>query len=316
MNESNEQNNQAPGIHVDISYEVKQQIINKFNGCTSSYEYDERIGVWRIQNAKLELFDIIYSPYLYSGEKFGKELYNNEINSEYIEVVDQNFTSLLNLNTTALLNNTRIKVLVVVAGKNELGSSMNFEIGVGQYIPSPVTDLKGVYCRKLNSVKSNNDGIVQEIYDGNITSWKVLGDIKKFWKSNNKNPVKALNYLLPEGLSCVTTLDVFSKLMHIVDFCGNIDFYIWMGGCVEQWLIWPEVACKPLEMAHIEFIQNSGASKKCTMTDVIKQFELYEGQGMFRSNVYLGTFHDMVEVAMPFFSEASNGVFTLDLFKG
>ncbi len=311
-----------PGIMQDTgTYEFRQAAASKLKDYSKGAEFDQ---VWEITDLQLPYFDMIYSPYLYCGAKSGEDLYEKAFTTDCVRISSQEFNNILKLNIQCLLNNYRASVLVCVADNIDGRVGINFELGVGQFLPIPtVIDLEGgesgICCKKIPLPKSKKDGLIQKVYDGNTMPWKVLGRLDDYHKKSSKKewPISELNRLLPNEYASVTTMDIYNKFLATVDFCANIDFYIWVGGCAEQWLVWPERHCQALEYEMLSWMQQQcdETGKACEMDDVVRKFEMYEylpDNLMQRPNVYLGTFKEAMKLCKPYLTSVSNGTFTLD----
>lgn len=310
-----------PGILQDTgTYEFRQAKHDRLHNFSSSYEHNL---VWELKDLQFPYFDLAYSPYVYHGRKSGEALYKQEFTTDAVSISDPHFKDIIQLNTLSLLNHVRASVLVYVADEFDDELGVTFNIGVGQFIPVPtvvsITGSKsGIYCKKTNKLQSNQDGLLQKLYDGNIPHWKILGRLQDYHKKSSRKewPITELNRLLPDNYTSVTTIDILNKFLHIVDFCGNVDFYIWMGGCTEFWLLWPERRCQAIEYEMLMWTQQEyeETNRRCTVEETIKKFQMYLGTPdnvMKRPNVYLGTSKEAMKLCKPFATSVSNGTFTL-----
>lgn len=268
-----------PGVPETASYETRVQAQHHIDKFVGAYELT-KFGYWKIRDIEREYFESIYSPYV-CLEADGT-----------MELADQTFSYLATLNIHCLFLGRRVPILLIGmedAGEELIISTDNTLVELHNV---PIVNLKGQQYTKLDGaceVKSVSvDQTIQTCYEGNILEW---GNIP----SNTAKPV--------------TSLDVFYRLLYTIDFCSHIDFYLWMNTTVESWNTWPEVKYAPIEISKAD-IQNN---KPPYIEALMREYQLEEGApGLFkRHNLYLGCLKELVPSATPFYSEVSNGVFTL-----
>jgi len=303
-----------PGIfESELGYEHRKALVEKFENCCDSWKCAD--GFWKLTNLQLSYFDAIYLPYIYNVLEPKEDIYEETFTTNNVTIDDPWFSNIFRINTTAIEHGKKPSVLVIVGTKYKNTISLEQSIGVGQFLTIPVlTQGHQLYIKGYHETQSANDGqVVSKIYDGNNYHWHVSrSNINKAYEKCAKKrwPITEINELLAEKHTCVTTMDVLQRLLLLVDLCNNIDFYIWLGDCVDMWSIWPDVACDSVTQSHL----NDMSVYEGNFETMLKDFRMLGKNecSLNRKNLYLGCPDCNMLQASPFYSMVSNGIFSLE----
>ena len=306
-----------PGImRGDTDYEGKKLLAEKLDNHCQSWGYvGSPRNYWTLKGVNTEYFDNVYSPYIYHIIQHQSDLYEKVFTPNYVDMVDPYFTVIINIQKQCVEVGKRQSMLICVVTEQQKELNINFDLGIGQFLPTPICNDTGVvYLRKHTEKQSVWDSqTICDVYDGNVPTWVSKYDLVTAYNKCSKGewPIVSINGMLNNSFTCVSTIDVLNRLLLMVDLCGNIDFYFWLGNCVEMWTIWPEINCENITAAHFRDIEK----------DIPRDFEtmlnehrlLRRELSMFkRPNLYLGCNEKVVKEALPFYSFVSNGLFTLE----
>lgn len=306
----------------ELPGEQQKKLLERLQKHTIHWEYQKRpTPSWVLTGVTEQFFDTIYSPYTYVMDEDFDDLYEDKYHAAYIQIIDQSFKTLVTKNVECVLRDTRETVLLLVTVNREGKILIDCSYGIGQFLPSPVVNEDYVLYSK-NFCKVTSCTMQQstlERYEGSYLSWNTLDKLRNYAKKCAKKEwlIHEVNSLLPNNAMCVSTLDVLNRLLYVVDFCSNLDFYLWMGPIVESWQTWPERGCEPLTYAHLRqaeaFFEKTG--DLLSFTDIVLKNNLQDTSLMDnifkRKNLYLGCPKEIIHEAMPFYTSVANGVFTL-----
>ena len=307
-----------PGVFKDdtTSYEFRNILTTKLDEFCETWNKDK--GYWTLQGLHLEYFDFVFCPFVVHIEKAVRDLYAKKYSPNYIQISDPVFNVLLDMNIRYMQTGKRGRVLLAIGEQSSGTIKINFDIGIGQFIPFSSFDMSNdLYIRECEVKESVGDGqYISCAYDGNYKKWstiKILNELEEY--TENEWPIIQYNKKLQATHTCISTLDVFQRLLLVADLCKNVDFYFWLGEMNCVWPLWSEVSCDCITLPDLtkltKYVEEN-APESINLEGFLGLLELINPTGSFkRSNVYLGFEDNSVKRATAFASFVSNGIFTL-----